>query len=130
MLVRNGQIDEFKKQSEKDFVEEVANDLRENHPDKVAGIEEQELRRRVEYGLGKAQRYEMTGKYPIAMFIELMFIAAPDFDEYPLINSILKDTQISPNERIDEVVNQMNEQRWQNVKSRSKNEWKVKTEAS
>lgn len=125
LKIRQAQMDEFRKQSEQEFIEKVAQDIRENHADKVADISEEELRRRVEFGLEKAQKYEMTGKYPIALFIELMFIVAPDFYEYPLIHFTLQDKRISPNKRIDQAVKEMNEQRWENVKVRSDNEWKI-----
>ncbi len=130
MKIREEQIDEFRRQSEEEFVENVASDLRENQPDKVADIDEQELRRRVRFGLEKAQKYGMTGQYPIAMFIELMFMVAPDFDEYPLVNSILKDNQIPPNDRVDRAVAEMNEQRWGNVKVRSDHIWNTGNEVN
>lgn len=128
MLIREAQINEFRKQSEEEFIEGMARDLRTNHPDRTSVLDDKELRRRVEFGLRKAQKYEMTGKYPIAIFIELMFIVAPDFDEYPLINFILKDREIAPNDRIDRAIEEMSEQRWENAKRRSEYNWQAENE--
>jgi hypothetical protein len=118
IVIRKEQMRVFDEQARRAFVGEIARDLREHHPQDVAGLDDAELRTRVAEGLELASRYGMKKKYSLALFIELLFMAAPNFDEYPPIRYILNHPAIPPDDRLDHIIRTLRDSEWDEVRKR------------
>ena len=119
MKIRNEQIDEIQQERERAFIEEIIDALQENHPKAVEGIRRNTLREMVGNGIERARGHRLTKKYAIGLFIELMFLVAPNFDEYPPIQITLKDRTVDPDERMNRLADSITERQWQGAKARS-----------
>jgi hypothetical protein len=69
----------------------------------------------VRNGIARARRYGMNWESSLTAFVVLMFVAAPNFDEHPLIQRILRDDGAAPNERIDRLWEKTSEANWKTV---------------
>jgi hypothetical protein len=119
MIVRKTQITAFQDHIERDFAREIRRDLETHHPDLLVGIPPAQLDLMVRSGMRRARSHGLARKYSIALFVELMFLVAPNFDEYPPVATLLKDRSIGPDARFDAVVATTSEQQWQGARKRS-----------
>lgn len=103
----------FQAKAESDFVREVMQYLRENHAETivklpngefgVADLREETLRKMVIGGIAKARSYGMTWRSTLISFVVIMFVSAPNFDEYEIVNETFANSGLTPNLRIDEL---------------------------
>ena len=101
------------------FLRDIAADIRVNCPAETADLSDEELERRVKLGFRRASRFGFTKKYSLAFYIELMFIAAPNFDEYPPVRHILWHPDIPPDEKLDRVVETLAPAFWEDIRRRA-----------
>jgi hypothetical protein len=126
--IRSEQLEVFNPTAERAFQRRVVEYLRENHagvavqfPDgvtTVVKIPEDKLSEIVRIGLERARNYGMTWESSLCAFVVLMFVAAPNFDEHPLIERVLKDESVEPDSRIDQLWERTSEQNWEAVKQK------------
>ncbi|HLM02671.1 MAG TPA: hypothetical protein VK400_16575 [Pyrinomonadaceae bacterium] len=69
----------------------------------------------VRSGIARARNYEMSWESSLTAFVVLMFVIAPNFDQHPNIQRVLKDTTIVPDERIDHLWERTSEEDWEKV---------------
>ncbi|MDH3494182.1 MAG: hypothetical protein OEM82_11575, partial [Acidobacteriota bacterium] len=99
MKIRTAQINEIEKAREQDFVKEVAHEIRTQHADECKDLDDEALRAKVEDGFKQAKSYGLKQKYSLSMFVQLQFLSAPDFDEYPTVRYILTHPSVEPDDK-------------------------------
>jgi hypothetical protein len=125
LKIRPEQMDSFAETAQAAFVRRVAVYLREKHsevivelPDAtlaVKQIPEDMLCEMARRGVERAREYGMAWESSITAFVVLMFVAAPNFDDHPLIQRTLKDESIPPDSRIDQLWERTTDQNWEAV---------------
>jgi hypothetical protein len=128
LVIRPEQLDAFRDVAEQAFVSEVAAYLREKQTDTIVRlvdgaypvkqIPEEILREMVVNGIARARAYGMKWKSSLQAFVVTMFAAAPNFDEHPIIQRVLKDEQIEADQRPEALWERATEQNWEAVERR------------
>ncbi|MEW6730074.1 MAG: hypothetical protein AB1489_01935 [Acidobacteriota bacterium] len=95
----------------------------------IAQLPRELLLQMVQTGIVRARKYGFEWESTIGAFVTLMFVAAPNFDDHPLILRILKDEKIPVHTRINELWSKTTEPNWEAVKQRyDANAWRLKLE--
>jgi hypothetical protein len=126
LMIRAKQLDVFQPVAESAFARCVVAHLRDQHADAVVQlpnevslikqISDQRLRRMVEAGIARARKYGMEWESTITAFVVLMVMVAPNFDQHPLIERILRDERVSANSRVDQLWERTSEENWEVVR--------------
>ena len=105
LKIRREQFEVFQPVAEAAFVRRVVEHLRDNHADAVVQlpnevilvkqIADERLRRLAKDAIARARGYGMDWESTVTAFVVLMFVAAPNFDEHPLIQRVLKDERVA-----------------------------------
>jgi hypothetical protein len=131
------QMEAFSAVADELLLRRVVDHLREKYGDTVvqlpsgllivSEIGEDELKTIVGTGISRARCYGLSHESTLAAFIALMFEAAPNFDQYPLMQQILHDENIPANSRIDLLLSKASEEDWEAIKgSYSAGAWEQK----
>lgn len=115
LIIRNEQMVIFQQQAEQEFVVSIAGQLRTNCAAALQDVTEEELNKRVAYGIGRAKKYGMTWKNNLTAFVTLMFEIAPDFDMFPVFQKYLTDENVPPDDRMGFLLKETSEDDWQNA---------------
>lgn len=127
LKIRNEQMEIFQPVAEAAFIRRVSDYLREYHShvavqlsDGVTIIDqipESKLHQLIQNGAARARNYGLTTESALVSFIVVMFTTAPNFDNHPLIQRLLKDEKFAPDDRIDRLWHHISEQNWEKVKA-------------
>lgn len=127
MIIRSQQVDAFQVQAEIGLVKKLAEYLQAYHADQIVKLPdnvtlvkylpEKRLCELTQNGLSRARQYGMTWEASLGAFVLLMFISAPNFDQHPLVQRILRDGSVEPNARIDHLLQRVSEQNWEAVET-------------
>ena len=101
------------------FAEEIAQDLRDHHEEVVVALDESSLEGRVLIGIRRAQEHGLQQRAMIGLFVEAMFLVAPNFDEYPPIRRRLGDRRFTPDVGMERVASLTTEEQWQGAERRA-----------
>jgi hypothetical protein len=112
MIIRNEQIKVFENIAEDNFIDDLVAKVRETHGEQVADFDDDELRRLVETGGGRARGHGLEGEEAIGVFVGWMFEFAPNFDEQENIKKMLADERLAPDDRIELVAEAATEKDW------------------
>lgn len=122
LIIRPEQFEVFQPAAEAAFVRRVAEHLRANHPDVVIRLphevallkqtSDDRLRELVINAVARARGYGLDWEASVTAFVVLMFVAAPNFDEHPLIQRVLKDERVDANSRLDQLWDRTSEENW------------------
>ncbi len=115
LIIRNEQMAVFQEKAEQDFILSVVKQLRSSHEAALQGVNEEELNKRVAYGIRRAKKYGMTWKNNLTAFVTLMFEIAPDFDMFPVFQKYLTDENIPSDDRMGLLLKETSEDDWQNA---------------
>lgn len=123
LTIRPEQLEVFQPVAEAAFERRVVEYLRGHHADEgvilptggheVKDIDDKILLKMVRTGIARARSYGMTWESSITAFVVLMFTIAPNFDEHPLIQRVLKNEEIEPDSRFDRLWESITEENWQ-----------------
>lgn len=113
------QMAEFRKQQDAALARHVVEDLRTNHPRTLLDMTPETAEARARTGIGRGRARGLTRKDTLALFAELMFLVAPNFDRYPPVRAILEDASGTPDERMDRVVERITNAQWESARMRS-----------
>ncbi len=83
-------------------------------PSQADELGEKQLRRRIQDGIERAERYEIRAQSEVARFIRFMFGIRPDFDtsrKTPWARPILEETDVPAARRLDRVREEARAQR-------------------
>ena len=120
LTVRAEQMSEIEKKTQDRFVRQLAAHLLENYPDAKVILPDEErftvdallpkkLRDLVRIGISCARSYGLTFENSMAAFTALMFEIAPNFHTNSMCQIILKDDGVEPNQRINVLLETLNE---------------------
>ena len=84
-----------------------------------AELSDEELRDQVAEGFDRASNYGFRQKYSLSMFVQLQFLAAPNFDEYPTVRHLLTHTAFEPDNKIDRIIESMRDSDWDDIRRRA-----------
>jgi hypothetical protein len=112
MIIRNKQIDALSKDVEADFEAEIVNFLQTDYPEIVRDLAPDVLRLMVRGGIARARGCGLTWRYSISVFVSLMFMFAPNFDEHPAIHARLTNPVALPDELIDSAIEKTTSMEW------------------
>jgi hypothetical protein len=123
LKIRPEQMKVFQPVAEAAFAREIVEELREEHADTVVHlptgtfaieqIADDALLELVKTGIARAREYGITWECTLAAFVVLMFVVAPNFDQHPLIQRVLRDESVGPDSRIDQLWERTSEENWQ-----------------
>jgi hypothetical protein len=127
LKIRAEQIEAFQPVADAGFARRLADYLRSAHPDAVVRISSGSvpvsripnavLNRMVQNGIARARSYELSWESSLASFVIIMFVAAPNFDEHPLIQVILRDEGVAADHRIEGLWRRISNQNWKAVEA-------------
>jgi hypothetical protein len=125
LIIRPEQMDAFRDVAEQALVSEIIAYLREKHAGAIVRLSDgvytikqmadERLREMVIHAVARARAYGMTWKSSLQAFVVTMVVAAPNFDEHPIIQRILKDEKIAADRRLDALWERTSEQNWEAV---------------
>lgn len=98
------------------FAKQIAKDVRDNHAESCNLMSDKSLLDVVKSGMKKSRSYGLTTKYAISMFIELMFIIHPTYDENDLVSHCLTEPTITADGRMDHLLHTLTDSDWDAVK--------------
>jgi len=124
-LVRKAQLEALRQAAEEDFTKRVIAFLKEQSADDVAGLSDEELNKRVKFGLGRARSYGISSESSLTFFVALQFRKSPVFDRHPAIHPILTNDRVKPDERLEGILERVPAQTWAEVERfRDERSWK------
>ncbi len=83
MIIRNAQMDELGDGMQREFEDEMVLHLAEFSPPLFKVIKEEQLREAVRFGIEQADKYGLTLRGPIRLYLELMLLFGSHFDSDP-----------------------------------------------
>lgn len=105
LKMRPEQMDEFARNSERDFEDRLAAHLRECFPEECAEFEEDDLLDEIAYGMRRAEAHGFESELDVCRYVDLMFAFGAEFDTargFESLQAVLYDESIeSPTERMD-----------------------------
>lgn len=126
LMIRAKQLEVFRPVAESAFVRRVVAHLRDQHADAVIQlpnevvlvkqISDERLRRMAAAGIARAREYGMDWESSITAFVVLMVVVAPNFDQHPLIERVLRDERVPANSRGDQLWERTSEENWEVVR--------------
>lgn len=125
--VRPEQMQAFQPVADAGFARRLKEYLRSAHPDlnvripsgatSINRIPDAVLTRMVQTGIEQGRRYGFTWESNLAAFVVIMFVAAPNFDQHPLIQRALRDDDAPPDTRIESLWHRISNQNWRAVEA-------------
>lgn len=129
MIIRSAQMEVFESTAEDDFVRRLGEHLLEDYAETPVRLPEQEeattveklpedvLHRLIRSGIARARKYGLTFESSISAYTAVMFEAAPNFDRHNMSQLCLRDEEVDPNERLDEILKLLNETNWEKIRA-------------
>jgi len=71
----------------------------------------------VQNGIDRARGHGLGWESSLAAFVVIMFVAAPNFDQHPLIKRVLQDDDAPPDARIERLWHRISNQNWRAVEA-------------
>ena len=125
LKIRPEQIRAFQPVADAEFVERLAVHVRAEHADApvflpegettVGLLTDERLHEMVRRGVERARSYGITWESTLGAFVTIMFVAAPNFDEHPLIRRVLSDEKVDANARVERLWELTTEENWEVV---------------
>jgi hypothetical protein len=125
--IKSEQIRLFQPDAEEAFVVRVMDYLKENHADSevqlpngkttVAGIKDEILNELVRGGIKRGRDYRIEWKSTLLSFVVLLFIGAPNFDEYPKVSSFFVGAETVDDATLEGLMDEMTDEDWTTVES-------------
>lgn len=127
LKIRPEQLEAFQPVADAGFVRRLSDYLRREHPDiavrtpsgvlKMNQIPAKTIEWMVQTGIARGRRYGLSWESSLAAFVVIMFVAAPNFDQHPLIQRVLSDDDAPPNGRIERLWRRISNQNWRAVEA-------------
>ncbi len=113
--IRQDQLETLDKIAEARFAERLVAYLREKQSIWVKHSPDDELRKRVRWGINRARSHGFTWESSIMKFVGLMFRIAPNFDEYPPVAAVLVRTDVPRDELADLLFDEITAEQWEDA---------------
>lgn len=136
MIIRPEQFEAFQRVADEAFAEQVVDHVLWEHAEElvqigettleVAEISDVVLREMVREAIRRARSYGLRWESTLTAFVALMFVIAPNFDEHPLIQRVLRNDREPPDSRIDLLMAEISDESWDAAKENyDPHAWKV-----
>lgn len=126
LTIRDEQMEVFQPVAEAAFERELVEHLRGKYKDTpvhlpartipLSQIRDETMLRMVRDGIARGREYGISGSAALAAFVSLMFVIAPNFDDHPPIQNVLKDDKIRPDDRVDQLAERIAGEDWEVAK--------------
>ena len=127
LKVRTEQMAVIEAVAQENFVRRIVVHLLAEYPKAVVTLSDDEkmavdelpeetLNDLVRVGIERARSHNLTFESVIAAFTAVMFEVSPNFDGHRLCQVLLKDADVEPNERLDELLNVLTEKNWESIR--------------
>jgi hypothetical protein len=116
LIIRKEQIALFEIQVWDIFAGQIVEKLCTDSSELVSDIDSDTLKKRVNWGIGRAKEYGITWKKNLITFVELMFEISPQFDTFGTFKECLNDESRSPNERVSLMLERTSVAEWEEAK--------------
>lgn len=123
MLLRAEQLKPFQSGADEEFIRRLVMFLHKKYanvevrlPNSTSTVAEMSLdllHRIVHGGCARARGYGLSWENNLTTFVSLMLDVAPNFDEHPLIQRLLRDDRVPPDSRMDLVVENIPDETWE-----------------
>ena len=120
MIIRAEQMQQFEAAVDEAFAKRVASHLREKHADSVDKLDAPTLLDLVTNGIQRGRGHGLRGESSLTKFVALMFVIGPDFDHHLKAASVLADTEIAPDDRVDALVEALTDEDWREARANSR----------
>ena len=110
--LRQDQWGAFQKAASENFVERLVTHFRTLSGEKLADIDDSELRLMIANGVARAHGHGLTWESAIAAYVQLMFQVAPNFDEHPAFLRVLDDRSLDENGRMQAIFKRVSREEW------------------
>lgn len=113
LVIRKDQLEEFIAEDDTQLVRVIREIVREAFHDEVAPHSDATLDGMVRIGIERAKSRGFDRAADIASYVALMFEVSPNFDSVEAIDAILKDDNMSPGLKIEQIVGRLTEEGWE-----------------
>jgi hypothetical protein len=110
--IRAEQMAAHRSVAERAFEDEIMAFLASEHPEIVADLKPDVFRSMVQAGVARARSHSLSQRYSISVFVALMFVIAPNFDECPPIRDRFASEGAPPDDVLDGVVGATSPGEW------------------
>lgn len=117
LIIREEQIQHFIAADEDQLVEVITRAVQQANEERVAGYDDEKLKKMVKIGIERAKGHKLTRGQDIAAFVAVMFEVAPKFDEQEEIKLVLNDTNFPPEERFYQLFSRVSEEAWREAET-------------
>lgn len=93
-----------------DFHYRLIQFLRQELPEETSRMDDPVLLERIRESERRGARYGVESEAGISQWVCLTFLAGPDFDDMPEVKSYLMEPQLSPDEKMEELVSCIEEE--------------------
>lgn len=115
MKIRKEQISALDKPADDELAERIAGYLREKQTLWVERFDDEQLRERIHNGMARARDHGFEWESSLAKYVGLMFRYAPNFDEDPVISTLLARKDVPSEERADLLFTEISATHWEQV---------------
>jgi hypothetical protein len=105
------------------FRVQIRADIRKAHAADAARFDDDALDAVIAVGVARAKGFGLQRKATIALFVEMMFILAPGFHDYPPIRAMLQRSPLPPDARLDAAIDAMTDADWRAAAMRDDPAW-------
>jgi hypothetical protein len=127
LRIRPEQLEAFQPVAEAGFARRLTEYIHKAHADamvrlpsgaiSVNRLSNALLARMVLNGIARGRGYGISWESSLAAFVVIMFVAAPNFDQHPLIQRALLDDTSEPDRRIEGLWRRISSQNWRAVEA-------------
>jgi uncharacterized protein (DUF2164 family) len=119
LKIRAEQMAVLEGDAKANLTERIRRYLKEQYPDLLARMTEQEIISRIEDALERTHNIGFQQQGTVLAFVALTFTVGPRFDEHPHIQKVLYGKDILPaDSRIEHLANQLTEEEWREAAGR------------
>jgi len=101
LRIRDTQMRAFSEYMDKSFEKRAASHLRTEFPEETDGLTDDELRVFVQNGSRKAAQYELSRETEIGVFLDLLMLFGPDFDQMSWAQDIFENSELALEEKLE-----------------------------
>lgn len=116
MKLHSHQMEALQTAADRQFVVWLLAELRKEFPEETAELSDDRLKRRVAYGMSRAEKYGVESNFGITAFVSLMLSVAPNFDEHQPVRDILNEKDVIADTRMQRVLRRHTDADWLEVR--------------
>jgi hypothetical protein len=118
------QIEQMLFEDEGELVDCIVKHLRNEAPELIERMPDEMVADLVESGLRRARSHGIRRPFVQLLFVVSMFEIAPNFDQQPNIQRVLKDPSIPPDERLHHAIHNLSPRAWEEAeRNYDSDEW-------